>query len=239
MGEFVITSMLIQQGDRRLTRPLDDYLGQFDKLVATNLPIVLYLDRSLVGLVNAPNVTVVPTSIQDLAIWQHFAGKSLQLPSHRNEAKDTRDYLTIVNAKTELVLRTIAAHPEATRHAFVDFGLFHVILDTVLAQNRLLALAESPDLPISLPGIWTEPVSQSDSVAWRFCGGVFFGNMSEVAAFAELHQRTVREMAPRLTWEVNVWATMEAELGFRPRWLPAGHNDSILATPEISPAPRR
>ena len=134
MPSTVFTTMLIRQSDGGMTRPVAVYLEHFEKLAATGLPIVLYLDRSLTTQRFAANVTVVPTSIRDLDLWQAVHHRSLQLPSVRNAIKDTADYLTIINAKTELLRRTIAMGLPATHHAFIDFGLFHVVRDTPTAQ---------------------------------------------------------------------------------------------------------
>jgi hypothetical protein len=224
----VFTTMLICQSDGRMTRPLADYMEHFEKIAATGLPIVLYLDRSLTSARFAANVTVVPTSIQDLELWQAVQNVSIQLPSIRNAVKDSADYLTIINAKTELVRRTIAMDLAATHHAFIDFGLFHVIRDTVRAQERLRSIAQGLPDEILMPGCFSDKGDYLDAVNWHFCGGLFVGPAGKMAAFAAQHRLAIEHNLPLLSWEVNYWAWMEVHQQFECRWLQADHDDSIV-----------
>jgi hypothetical protein len=237
----VITSMLIPQSNGQMTMPVTDYLAHFEHLVATGLPIVLYLAPSLVGSVHAPNVTVVPTAIEDLPLWRAMQGLDLRLPAQINTFKDTADYLALVNSKTELVRRTIAMTDVDAMHAFVDFGIFHVIRDTARAQHRLRALGDTYAKLVTLAGInrdvadYVEIADYVDRVNWRFCGGFFYGPTAAMAEFAVRHQRRARALLPTLTWEVNVWAWMERQGELACQWYQAGHDDSIFDFPEICP----
>jgi len=228
MHGTVFTTMLIRQSDGGMTRPLAVYLEQFEKLAATGLPIVLYLDRSLTEQRFTANVTVVPASISDLGLWQALQHLSVQLPSVRNAGKDTADYLTIINAKTEFLQRTIAMGLPATHHAFIDFGLFHVIRDTPRAQERLRAMARLAPDDILVPGCLPDRGDFLHTVNWRFCGGFLVGPTAKIEAFAALHRKAIERHLPALTWEVNYWAWMEMHQGFACRWVPADHDDSIL-----------
>lgn len=229
----VITTMLIPQSDGNLTRPLEEYLAHFEHLVATDLPIVLYLAPSLVGRIHASNVTVVPTALQDLPLWRDLQGRELRLPAVRNMSKDTADYFALVNSKTELVRRTIASTDAAAMHAFVDFGIFHIIRDPERAQNRLRALADTFAPVLTLAGIYRDLDDYFDTVNWRFCGGFFYGSATAMGKFADLHQKRVRALFPTLSWEVNVWAWMERHQELACQWYQAGHDDSIFDFPEI------
>lgn len=231
----VITTMLIPQSDGQTTRPIAEYLTHFEHLAASGLPIVAYVAPSLAGQVRAPNVTVVPTSLEDLPLWRAMQGMEILLPAIRNPVKDTADYLALVNSKTELVRRTIAMTDADATHAFVDFGIFHVIRDTPLAQNRLRALGATYAKTVTLPGISRDLSDQFDNVNWRFCGGFFYGSSNAMATFAERHQNRVRAMLPTLTWEVNVWASIEWHGAFSCQWYQAGWDDSIFDYPVISP----
>ena len=228
MQSTVFTTMLIRQSGGGTTRPVADYLELFEKLAATGLPIVLYLDRALTGRRFAANVTVVPTSIDDLDLWQALHQLSVQLPAVRNAGKDTADYLTIINAKTELLQRTIAMGLAATHHAFIDCGLFHVIRDTPRAQERLRSIARLEPDEILVPGCWPERGDFLHAVNWRFCGGFLVGPAAKIAAFAALHRQAIERHLPALSWEVNYWAWMEAHQAFACRWIHADHDDSIL-----------
>ena len=231
----IISTMLIPQSDGHTTRPLAEYFSHFEHLVATGLPIVAYVAPALAGQVRGPNVTVVPTTLKDLPLWRETQGMEIRLPAIRNLSKDTADYLVLVNSKTELMRRTIArTDPDAT-HAFVDFGIFHVIRDRRQAQNRLRALAATYAEVVTLPGISRDVSDELDRVNWRFCGGFFYGPADAMLTFAELHQQRARALLPMLSWEVNIWASMERHRELACQWYQAGHDDSIFDYPVICP----
>lgn len=223
--------MLILQSDGRMTRPFAQYRAHFEKLTATGLPIMLYLDRAFIGERFPSNVTVIPTSIQDLALWKQTQGMALQIPASRNEIKDTADYLLITNAKLDLVRRSIELGLPFSQHVFIDFGLFHIIADVHTAQERLRSIALHPADDIVMPGIHTRPGDDLDSINWRFCGGFFYGSTTAMLEFAVASERAVHHLLPRMTWDVNTWAWMEVHRNFSPRWYQANHDDSILQFP--------
>lgn len=227
--------MLIPQSDGHTTRPIAEYLAHFDYLVATGLPIVAYVAPSLAGQIRAPNVTVVPTDLKDLPLWRAMQGMELRLPATRNPGKDTADFLALQNSKTELVRRTIAMMDADATHAYVDFGIFHIIRDKQRAQNRLRALGATYAKLVTLPGIAHDVSDYVDRVNWRFCGGFFYGSAAAMLTFSKLHQTRARALLPTLSWEVNVWAWMERHGEFACQWYKGDHNDSIFDFPEICP----
>jgi len=231
----IITSMLIARSDGRMTHPVMTYLAHFEHLVATGLPIVVYLEPSLVGSVRASNVTVIPTSLEDLPLWRDMQGMELRLPADRNPVKDTADYLALINSKTELVRRTIAMTDVDAMHAFVDFGIFHVIRDKARAQNRIRAIDATYAELVTLPGCTRQISDYLDRINWRFCGGFFYGPAAAMRTFANLHQRRARTLLPTLSWEVNIWAWMERHGELACQWYQADHDDSIFDFPEICP----
>ena len=231
----VITSMLIQQSDGNMTHPVAAYLEHFEHLVATGLPIIVYLAPSLAGRVRASNVTVIPTALEDLPLWRDMQGMDLRLPANRNPVKDTADYLAMVNSKTELVRRTIAMTDADAMHAFVDFGIFHVIRDKARAQNRIRAISGTYAELVTLPGCAREVSDYIDRVNWRFCGGFFYGPAAAMRTFANLHQQRARTLLPTLSWEVNTWAWMECHGELACQWYQADQDDSIFNFPEICP----
>lgn len=233
MTAAVLTSMLVLQRDGRATRPLDRYFAAFDRLAACGLPIDLYLDPALAGRRFAPGVNVLPMAFDELPARRATRDRVTELPPQRNAEKDTADYLAIVNAKTELVARSVARHPDASVYAWVDFGLFHVIRDDAAAIRRLRALAHSPPPGdrVVIPGCTAAPRDDWRAVDWRFCGGFFYGSAAAIRRFAALHVEAFRAWLPALTWEVNVWGRLEARHGWDPCWYAADHDDRILASP--------
>jgi len=229
MTGAVLTTALVLQRDGRATYPVEAYLSAFHRLVACGLPIVLYLDPVLVGRPFPPQVTVLPQALEDLPAWQATRGLDVLLPAHRNEVKDTLDYLAIINSKPGLVARTVAMRPSAALHAWVDFGLFHVIRDDATAHRRLRSLSvTTPDDRLVLPGCTAASHDDWRKVDWRFCGGFFYGSTDAVLRFARLHERAFHALLPAVTWEVNLWARLEKHHAWDCRWYAADHDDRIL-----------
>jgi hypothetical protein len=229
MTGAVLTTALVLQRDGRATRPVVAYFAAFDRLAACGLPIVLYLDPAFAGRPFPPHVTVVPQSLEDLPLWRATRGLDVVLPPHRNECKDTLDYLAIVNSKPGLVARTVAMHPAAALHAWVDFGLFHVIRDDATAHRRLRSLpVTAPDDRVVLPGCTAASHGDWRAIDWRFWGGFFHGSTDAVLRFAHLHEQAFHALLPAVTWEVNLWARLEKVHAWDCRWYAADHDDRIL-----------
>jgi hypothetical protein len=153
----------------------------------------------------------------------------IRLPEHRNEAKDTLDYLIIQNSKTELCAQ-VARETGARRIAWIDAGV-----TKILSPEKLGRLAQCAELPegITLPGRMDfdiAPPPQPDDVSWRFLGSFFAGDASSIQAFDRAACDVIVRVLPHLTWDCNVWAFLEAE-GFPFRRYTAGHDDSLLDFP--------
>ena len=214
-------SAFVLQGDGKSSRNPDDYLRHFDALARTGLPIVLYLDKSLRGHISYPNVRVEYVTIQD--IWMSNLGT--KFPKDIVALRDTPDYLRIQNAKTEFTAR-VAAEGKYDRVAWIDTAATRLFVDPKTI-NKLSHLNNVPSNTLVIPGCWPTTTLSVDHVMWRFCGSFFVGDCNTVLAFDKASRSMARSLLPRLTWEVNVWAYMEAE-GFPFQWYPADHNYSLL-----------
>lgn len=215
-----------------------DYAALFDELAGVGLPIVVFFDATLpaelVRLWRHPNVTVVPSRLEDSWTWRTLAPlPDLALPRERNPAKDSRPFLTMVNAKLDYLQAARSLAP--TSHlAWIDFGILHVVapprratfLDVLRGlepPGRCLLAPGCQDRPTDLETLW-------ERVSWRFCGGFLLGDRDSTARLYERYQETlVGETARRrsLTWEVNLWALLEAG-GARFDWYRADHDETLL-----------
>lgn len=202
-----------------------EYKSHFDRLVETEIPIVLFLDRQL-SWSFPEHVYVIPISLEDTWVWNHVP-TSVELPPVRSPT-DTREYMMIQNAKTEFVWKASQLNPWDTEwFAWIDFGIGHVFREPETYQ-RLRRL-----LPPSLPGIhtagiwhWT-PNNLFHNVCWRYAGGFFLIHESRIEKFHEAVQASILHHLPKFTWEVNIWADIEhrgVDLG----WYQADHNDTII-----------
>jgi hypothetical protein len=199
---------------------LDEYIQEFHKLVSTGVPILLFLDPAVQLEISAPNVTIayLPFELIDNAV----------LPRHRNESKDTLEFLSLMLMKMKCMSEALKYTP-SSHLAWVDFRVFHVVRDTREVQKRLRSLTRVsfPGLKTILaPGCWA-PTPNFDilnSICWRFCGGFFLGPREIFPLAYQQQTNLVQHYLPHLTWEVNYWTKMEELF----TWFPGDHNDSII-----------
>lgn len=224
-------------------RRVDEYaaFARFDRLAASGLPIVLFLDEALVGMApRASNVDVVPLRLTDL--WP-FQAKKLDhrpLPIGATAGKDTRDFLRLQNAKVEMLAMADRLLPEAgpTHLAWVDFSVMKVVRHPESFFARLRSLrGKALHAGVTAPGCWTPDraaMAPPYTVNWRFCGGFLVVDRPAVPAFAAAHRAALLDSGV-LTWEVNVWREVElAAQSFPMRWYQADHDDSLVGAPPAS-----
>lgn len=202
---------------------LGPYLQKFEDLVATGVPILLFLDSKCSLPKEYPNVRIIPSTLDT-----SWLPETVVLPINRTPDKDTRDYLALMLQKLTYMAEAVT-QCETPYLAWIDFGLSHVIKTPATTWNVLRSLADfsHPLTTILVPGCWGPPSPGTDlwnSVHWRFCGGFFLGPRNVFASASARQMEIVRANLPRLTWEVNYWTMMEEFF----TWYPADHNDSML-----------
>jgi hypothetical protein len=137
-----------------------------------------------------------------------------------------------MNAKAELVYRTMSLYPLVQTFAWIDFSIFHVVHqeDTAAYLHMVSQLRLKNGL--HMPGCWPVQDIPFDRVQWRFCGGFFIGSRPSIEQLYSLYRTHFRELVLTygLSWEVNVWAYLEQH-GLRTNWYKADHNDSMLRIP--------
>lgn len=199
-----------------------EYKFHFDRLVATGIPIVLFLDRRLTW--SFPNhVVVIPTLLEETWVWKHVP-ESVELPPVRSST-DTREYMMIQNTKTEFVWKASQLNPWKTDwFAWIDFGIGHVFRNEETFE-RIRTLSP-PSIPgIHTAGIWTQaPEDLFETVCWKYAGGFFLIHTSRIETFHTAVHASILRNLPKFAWEVNIWADTGLELG----WYPSDHNDTII-----------
>jgi hypothetical protein len=228
-----VTALLDLQEERPGEKTVATYLALLETLQAAGLRLHAFLSPSYAEKVTIRNGVV---DILDRADLETTARAPEGLPESRTPTKDTRAYLCLMNAKTELVHRAIASGKHSSSHyAWIDAGISH-ILDTPM--ETLQALAETPlrKQGLWIPGCPGHTFQGWDTICWRFCGGFFVGDPQTLERF---HALVLDELPrlPKLSWEVNLWAFLETK-GFAPTWYAADHNDSMLRPPRFEPIVR-
>ena len=236
-----VTAILDLREDRSNDRSIETRFAHFARLASTGIHLCVFYSETYRERIEGmcatyPNVRAVPQELEDLWLYQQLEGLAVDLPATRTEYHDTRNFLILMNSKLDFVRAALALYPEVRHVAWIDFNVWHVMRRTAETQNRLQMMAQSAfqETVLAIPGCWPQndhvPFSR---VHWRFCGGFFLGDRRSVLAFADLY-RTFAVPAFRsqgLTWEVNLWAWLEAHHGLRPAWFRADHDDSLVAVP--------
>ena len=218
-------------------KPPDVCFTHFNSLVNSGIRIHLFLSpcfRELYERIcgNPTNVHVEYIDKDTLLTFKEISDLEVRLPAQRTEHHDTRPFLTTMNAKAELVYRTMELYPLVQNFAWIDFSIFHVIhrQDTPAYLQMISQLRLKDGL--HMPGCWPMQGVTFDRVQWRFCGGFFFGSRRAIKQLYTLYRSEFRELVQThgLSWEVNVWAYFELR-GLRTNWYKAGHDDTIVKIP--------
>lgn len=221
----------------------------FKTLAKTGLPIALFVCPNYKDIAKSlieefKNVKLMDVlQLKNTWIYNTMSHLSGYLPLERNVNKDTFEFMVLMNAKTEFTNYVTYINPFKTTHfAWIDFSICHILKDT---ETTLKYLTEYTCNSLQknifiIPGCWQKQSSDRnfvDRIVWRFCGGLFLGDVESVRDF---HNRTVIEFPKfinqygKVTWETNFWAWLEATTDWSPQWFCAGHDDSMLLLPAVA-----
>lgn len=206
-------------------------LEWLNSLLELDISLILFVDAVYKKLVDAPKVRVIEIDFKTLETVK-LIGTSPKLPAMRNTGKDTADFLTIMNAKPEL-LKLAKPYVETPYVAYLDAGLRKVFTsDSTLKQLESLRVHSIP--LVMLPGCHPiRPHSLHDlasRIDWTFCGGFFIVPTAKVEEFMQIHLMTLGNFLAEgsLTWEVNVWTAFGPAQQDRIVWFLADHNDTMI-----------
>jgi len=246
MSVTLVTAMLkiydIEYSDKWNCKCLEERLNHFVGLVETGLPLVIYVSEVYKGAVEErcrgyDQVRLVVTELVDTWTYKEVAKWKEVIPVHRNVGKDTFEFLTLMSAKAEFMARAVDSNPFGSdTFAWVDFNIFHVLFNGFTSQEVLKGLRSArlkPEHSFVVPGCWDKGRGlDRNSIHWRFCGGFFLATAAGVKEFFALHEKHLGSAFGGLTWEVNFWAWLEKEAGWRPSWFRADHDSTLIEIPE-------
>lgn len=160
------------------------------------------------------------------------------LPDYRNKNKDTLDFLQLMNAKTEFLHRT-KKMINAKVYVWFDFGILKIINNKKQFIHSMKEIYSSAvEGKVVIPGCISREAINFNNLfvypIWRFCGGILIISESVLDIFHELHCKELEKCRHlnKLTWEVNLWASIEHINPDIFQWYKADHNDSIIPTPK-------
>lgn len=247
---FVTTFMNIYETPFQ-HKDLDWRFQHFKKLAETGIDLAVIISpdcnsymENMISLY--PNIRVIRhMNLSETWVYEKYKkveeeiGEPLSLPHSRNEQKDTKEYILLMNAKTEFLKIAIENNPfGSTHYAWIDFNIYHIFGGREqIVLELLTGLSKRTMAPyfLTLPGCWDKPHVHEEflmnDICWRFCGGFFIGSADRVLEFHKCYTdyfedflRTKR----KLIWEVNFWAYLELVHGLSVIWYPGDHNEKIL-----------
>jgi len=234
-----VTALLNIKREREVYRSVDKYISLFQHLVDSNVQLHVYLSPDYYEIYrekfSSDKVFIESIQLEDLRAYKEVVNIDLNLPIDRNTDKDTFNYITCMNSKTELVQKSIHNNVfNSTHFAWIDFGIFHMITDIEITKNRIHTLANmnlKPDFLV-IPTIYQRsPIIPFSQVTWRFAGSFFIGDRESLLHFDNLYKDyffSIIKQVGILTWEVNVWAFFEEILDWNPTVYYGSHNDTMF-----------
>jgi len=218
-----------------------DHLSQL--LFLLKEPIQIFADRGCAEILknkykDCENVKIIVFSVEEESwIYQASMPYKNRLPLTRSATKDTFEHLVWTHMKVEFLQRAIE-NGEGI-FCWIDPHICHLFSDPLSTVNYLnyLSMQKFAKEPfLALPGCWEPKVPSVDfnTVCWRFCGTFLLGDAASIGSLHTLYKHfypTLLKERNVMTWDINMWAQMESEGVFNPKWYKANHDASIVGIP--------
>jgi len=221
-------------------------IQHFETLLKTGIDILLFITNDLEQYISPlvdkyKNLKFKTIELQrDLRLFKQIANaKDLYtLPEHRNQEKDTLEYMALMNSKMELMYYALT-EISAPYYAWIDFSIPYIFKNP---QNTLSFIKELPKCHLAksflyIPGCWDVPESQNliiNAINWHFCGGFFLGDKCSILDFflaSTKHQAILTTPPYRMVWETNYWAYLVSNGYWIPsHWQRVGDHDDTMLT---------
>jgi glycosyltransferase involved in cell wall biosynthesis len=210
-------------------------------LLTERMKILIFTDDTKLqeDLSGVSHIQIVHVPRTELFAFQ--CESDIILPTSRDSMKDTVDFLSLMNAKSEFIYRA-SSLAQADVYVWFDMGILKIckhkesFLKTL--ESRFEPFACRHRDKIIMPGcVEKEKVlyyQMFSAPIWRFCGGIFCVPSNLASKFFDLHKEElqVAKILNTFTWEVNLFASIEQKTPELFLWYPADHNDSIIHVPD-------
>jgi len=236
----------------------DDQVGHFgnperriillQKLFSSKIPLVFYTDSFYYDKINAiapSHVKVIHYELYQTVTYKRMLSGAHTLPSLHNPAKDTKIYMALMNAKTELLGKAIRdGHVTTPYIGYIDSGIAYIFHDIEGSFESIRSAQLNGLEKVLMPGCWhTSCVpssfstidSLSNKVCWVFAGGIFLGPIDKILEFEKRHSEALGKFleAGRIVWEVNVWTYVEFLYPGNIQWYVGNHDDTMAHLPTV------
>jgi len=252
---FVTAFIDLYEDDRQHVRTSDNYVSLFKQLASSGISICLYVSSSyeLIGLdlqKQFPNVVLMRIlELKDTETYKIIMDHNPEIPIVSNIKKDTKNYMILMNSKSEFVYKASIVNPFNTNHfAWIDFGICHILRNPQKTLTDLFNLSNTQliDKLLVFPSCWTKNESLNiinknkqlltTNIQWRFCGGFYIGDKDSLKDMYLLVKNELPNYIKHsgtniINWEVNTWLWLEQDCGWNIETYKSDHNDSILNVP--------
>ena len=248
---FVTCYLQIYDIDYDDSKTFEKRLELFMKIVELGVNISVFISPEYENTFNNitkkyNNIKVIEVLSIDELIFTKMTNNNKEycnLPEIRNIIKDSPNYMTLMNSKTEFLYKTIIANPFNTEYfAWFDFSLPYIFknLNTTLMEFKKLSLQNYIGSFIAIPGCLNFKINDvnwiKNTVVWRFCGGFLIGDKNSLLNFYNVsinYFPNFLKLTNNVLWEVNYWAWLEGCGYISPLWFLADHNDTIIYIPSV------
>lgn len=222
-----------------------EYLYLFYDMGISGIPMILFTDPSMVYKfkIFPPCVKVIGVPLTMFELYRIGMAYEGELPRQRTEAKDTKQYMSLMNTKAEFMLRASEICEDDTL-VWVDFGILKASKNPSAFLDRLRQIQQTSVDRVHIPGCWPYGARFTvEVVLWRFCGNMFVCPKKHVQTFYNHCKHVLTDFCTqspyKLTWEVNIWYVIEFSAPDNIiEWYQADHDDSVVTNfplPPINP----
>lgn len=252
MTTFVTAYLKVYDEEYDMSRTFENRLKHFMLLLELGINICIFIEPELQSEFNElelkyKNLKVIQSiKIKQLELYK-IGEENTQLcnlPTNRNELKDTKNYMFLMLAKLEFLKKTIDLNPyDSDYFCWLDFSLPYIFKDmnNTLLKIKHISNCEFKSHFICLPGCWKFKINDlnylKNNIVWRFCGGFLIGDKKSLINFYSISNENFLiflNQTKTLVWEVNYWAWLENLDLITPIWYLADHNDSIVNIPHYN-----
>ena len=161
-----VTSFLKIYDENESPISTESRLEYFKTIVETGIPIYIFCSRCyeepLREIANS-NMILECIELEDTDFFKFMRQIPCELPISRNPKKDTFEYMTLMNCKTEFVEKVIHKNPWNSRnYAWLDFNFFHIFKSDIKKEYEMafksLVYMQTREFSeqdfICIPGCW-------------------------------------------------------------------------------------
>ena len=247
-----VTAFIDLNEDRSNDRSPETRISLFKNIAKSGVAICLYVSSKYENIGKDlenefKNVKLMPiTNLEDTEIYKIINKFNPNLPSIITNYHDTLNFMSLINAKSEIVYNASLVNPFNTEYfAWIDFSIFHVIknIEEAISKLKLFGHSNLKEKFLLFPCCWFPEISKqyihhiTSQVHWRFCGVFFIGDKASVQ---NMHNLMITQLpnfinhtgTNIIAWEVNFWAWLEVYHDWKIDYYIADHNDSILDIPK-------